>query len=145
MRGPTAIFFLSSVWTLLFAASRFHHVAATTPSPPFFPQVRTVLPSPVHMIFNALQGFFFDWNPSGTTVPIPVTRTVEFSCGALLVLLIATTEQCETLHITWQRGSTGVGWVLIRFSCEGLYSCASLDQILPLLITSKSSPRASFT
>jgi hypothetical protein len=41
MRGPTALF-LSTVWTLFFAACRFHHVVATTPSP-FFPQVRTVL------------------------------------------------------------------------------------------------------
>lgn len=37
------------------------------------------------------QGFFFDFNPPGTTVPIPVT------------------EQCSTLHLTWQRGSTATG------------------------------------
>ncbi|KAI9512324.1 hypothetical protein F5148DRAFT_1164029 [Russula earlei] len=58
---------------LFFLASRLHQVAAT-PSQDFLPQ-----------------GFFFDWNPPGTTVPIPVT------------------QQCETLHITWQRGSTAVG------------------------------------
>ncbi|KAI0047677.1 hypothetical protein FA95DRAFT_1205420 [Auriscalpium vulgare] len=33
------------------------------------------------------QGFFFDWNPPGTTIPVPVTA------------------QCDTLHITWERGS----------------------------------------
>ncbi|KAI0286745.1 hypothetical protein BGY98DRAFT_10946 [Russula aff. rugulosa BPL654] len=75
MWGITAPFlFLSTVWTLFFAASRFHHVVATTTSPSFLPQ-----------------GFLFDWNPAGTTVPIPIT------------------QQCETLHITWERGSTSVG------------------------------------
>ncbi|KAI0063174.1 hypothetical protein BV25DRAFT_455500 [Artomyces pyxidatus] len=33
------------------------------------------------------QGFFFDYNPPGTTIPIPVTA------------------QCDTIHITWERGS----------------------------------------
>jgi hypothetical protein len=70
---------------------------------------------------NALQGFLFDWNPPGTTIPIPITRTVEFSCEESSALLIGSTEQCETLHITWDRGSTGAGWVLIQLSCEGFY------------------------
>ena len=31
------------------------------------------------ILFNALQDYFyFDWNPPGTTVPIPITRTVHF-------------------------------------------------------------------
>ncbi|VDC01960.1 unnamed protein product [Peniophora sp. CBMAI 1063] len=33
------------------------------------------------------QGFLFDWNPAGTTVPVPVT------------------QQCDTIHITWSRSS----------------------------------------
>ncbi|KAN0121531.1 hypothetical protein V8E52_003427 [Russula decolorans] len=73
MWGITAPF-VSTVWAIFFAASCFHHVAATTASPSFFPQ-----------------GFLFDWNPPGTQVPIPIT------------------QQCETLHITWQRGSASVG------------------------------------
>lgn len=36
------------------------------------------------------QSFFFDWNPVGQPVPIP------------------TTEQCETIHIEWERG-TAIG------------------------------------
>jgi len=63
----------AALWTLLFLVSRFGEIAAS--------QAQTFLP----------QGFFFDWNPPGTTVPIPVT------------------QQCETLHITWQRGSTATG------------------------------------
>ncbi|KAF8499132.1 hypothetical protein F5888DRAFT_1633638 [Russula emetica] len=66
--------FLSTVCALFFAVSRFHHVVATTASASFLPQ-----------------GFVFDWNPPGTTVPIPIT------------------QQCETLHISWERGSTSVG------------------------------------
>jgi hypothetical protein len=54
MWGITAPFlFLSTVWTLFFAASRFHHVVATTASPSFLPQVRALLPShliPLHLI-----------------------------------------------------------------------------------------------
>ncbi|KAI0005438.1 hypothetical protein BJV74DRAFT_970700 [Russula compacta] len=68
MLGRTT--FVSTIWTLFFT-SRFHQIAAT---PSFLPQ-----------------GFLFDWNPPGTTVPIPIT------------------QQCETLAITWERGSTGVG------------------------------------
>ncbi len=84
MRCPTA-FFLSSVWTLLFAASLFHHVSATTASPAFFPQVRDIFPSYLVSLHSCLtrllQGFLFDWNPPGTTIPIPTTRTVDFfSC-----------------------------------------------------------------
>ncbi|KAH9967386.1 hypothetical protein BC827DRAFT_588131 [Russula dissimulans] len=71
MRGTSAI--LSAFWTLLFA-SRFHLIIAATPAPDFLPQ-----------------GFFFNWDPPGTTIPIPVT------------------QQCQTLHITWERGSTNVG------------------------------------
>jgi len=52
--------FLSTVCALFFAVSRFHHVVATTASASFLPQ-----------------GFVFDWNPPGTTVPIPITRTVD--------------------------------------------------------------------
>lgn len=32
------------------------------------------------------QGFFFDFNPAGTSIPIPVTT------------------QCDTIHISWERG-----------------------------------------
>ncbi|KAI0286740.1 hypothetical protein BGY98DRAFT_1092372 [Russula aff. rugulosa BPL654] len=37
------------------------------------------------------QSFTFDWNPPGTALPIPIT------------------EQCETLQITWERGTTSAG------------------------------------
>jgi hypothetical protein len=85
--GITAPFKLSIVWTLFFATSRLHRAAATTGNPSFFPQVRTVLPSALHFyLFNALQDyFFFDWNPPGTTVPIPITRIVHFLVKGLPV------------------------------------------------------------
>ncbi|KAI0307541.1 hypothetical protein B0F90DRAFT_20915 [Multifurca ochricompacta] len=72
MLGSGAL--LSSIWALSFLSSSsfFFEIAAATPS--FLPQ-----------------GFLFDWNPPGTTVPIPVT------------------QQCETLHITWTRGSAAAG------------------------------------
>ncbi|KAH9046479.1 hypothetical protein EDB84DRAFT_1558345 [Lactarius hengduanensis] len=59
---------------LLIFASCYLHGAAAVDVPSFLPQ-----------------SFLFDWNPAGTTVPIPVT------------------EQCSTLHITWTRGSGAVG------------------------------------
>ncbi|KAH9005962.1 hypothetical protein EDB86DRAFT_3071028 [Lactarius hatsudake] len=59
---------------LIALASCYLHGAAAVDVPSFLPQ-----------------SFLFDWNPSGTTVPIPVT------------------EQCSTLHITWTRGSGAVG------------------------------------
>ena len=70
------------VWTLFFA-SRIHECAAT-PSQNYLPQVPyiplSILRFPSSYFFlppnDTLQGFFFDWNPPGTTVPIPVTRTV---------------------------------------------------------------------
>ncbi|KAI0252649.1 hypothetical protein BJV78DRAFT_327636 [Lactifluus subvellereus] len=70
MQGTTVL--LSTIWTLFFASHFNHVVAASTEA--FLPQ-----------------GFFFDWNPPGTSVPIP------------------TTQQCETLHITWSRTSAGSG------------------------------------
>lgn len=59
---------------LLIFASCYLHGTAAVDVPSFLPQ-----------------SFLFDWNPPGTTVPIPVT------------------EQCSTLHITWTRGSGAVG------------------------------------
>jgi len=43
-----------------------------------------VSPYPISFHFFSInarfsQGFFFDWNPPGTTVPIPTTRRLEFS------------------------------------------------------------------
>ncbi|KAI9445483.1 hypothetical protein H4582DRAFT_929891 [Lactarius indigo] len=68
MQGPVA-----PIALLIFVSCCFHRIAAAN-TPSFLPQ-----------------SFFFDFNPPGTTVPIPVT------------------EQCSTLHLTWQRGSTSVG------------------------------------
>ncbi|KAI0271573.1 hypothetical protein BC834DRAFT_450621 [Gloeopeniophorella convolvens] len=65
MQGTTAL--LYALGFLAFT-SRFHEAAAATPS---FLQ----------------QGFFFDYNPPGTTIPIPIT------------------QQCDILHITWERGA----------------------------------------
>ena len=120
MQGLTT---LSSVvvWTLFFFASRIHECAAT-PSQNYLPQVTYPPLCPffasLRLIFffppdNTLQGFYFDWNPPGTTVPIPVTRTIRFFFGGGVVISFVdrrTTEQCDTLSITWERGSTGVGW-----------------------------------
>lgn len=103
MRGPTA-FFLSSVWTLFFAAFRFHHVAATTASPSFFPQVRTVLPivsrrasfNLTHFRHSCLTGI-----PRGQHFPYPSpVRTVDFSCGGLPVcsLDVQSNVKLCTLH-----------------------------------------------
>jgi hypothetical protein len=84
MLGTSAL--LSALWMVLFA-SRFHSILAATPAPAFLPQV-TYPPIPsqrsaISFHFFSInarfsQGFFFDWNPPGTTVPIPVTRTLEF-------------------------------------------------------------------
>ncbi|KAH9176992.1 hypothetical protein EDB89DRAFT_2065182 [Lactarius sanguifluus] len=59
---------------LLIFASCYLHGTAAEDVPSFLPQ-----------------SFLFDFNPPGTTVPIPIT------------------EQCSTLHITWTRGSGAVG------------------------------------
>ncbi|KZV76921.1 hypothetical protein PENSPDRAFT_645679 [Peniophora sp. CONT] len=42
---------------------------------------------PIAAAVQLEQGFLFDWNPAGTTVPVPVT------------------QQCDTIHITWSRSS----------------------------------------
>lgn len=80
MQGLTAL--LSAVvWTLF----TFHiHECSATPSQDYLPQVTylslSVLRFPFVLFFflPKQQGFFFDWNPPGTTVPIPVTRTIQF-------------------------------------------------------------------
>lgn len=54
---------------------------------PFFASLRLIFFLPPN---DTLQGFFFDWNPPGTTVPIPVTRTgfpVFFFRGFVCLLI----------------------------------------------------------
>lgn len=69
MQGPAALF--SPLVLLFFVAWGLRQVAATsTNNPSFFEQ-----------------SFFFDYDPPGTTIPIPVT------------------QQCATLQLTWERGT----------------------------------------
>ncbi|KAI9460215.1 hypothetical protein BJY52DRAFT_1186096 [Lactarius psammicola] len=93
MQGAAAL--LSPIALLFFASCCFHEIAAVD-TPKFLPQ-----------------SFFFDFNPPGTTVPIPVTGAIMFcffwfkdghSEGDDIG-----SEQCSTLHLTWQRGSTATG------------------------------------
>ncbi|KAH8992056.1 hypothetical protein EDB92DRAFT_1859586 [Lactarius akahatsu] len=72
---------LAPIALLIFASCYLHGTAAVD-VPSFLPQ-----------------SFLFDWNPLGTTVPIPVT------------------EQCSTLHIKWTRGSGAVGYAACQSPC----------------------------
>jgi hypothetical protein len=85
MRGPTVL--MTVLWSLFFFASRFHECAASilSQSQTFLPQVCGVPPLIIPflaslrlIILPPPQGFLFDWNPPGTTVPIPITRTFHF-------------------------------------------------------------------
>ncbi|KAH9982202.1 hypothetical protein BGW80DRAFT_1433648 [Lactifluus volemus] len=68
------------------------------------------------------QGFLFDWNPPGTTIPIP------------------NTEQCETLSITWERGSTGVG----PNPVSPYYLQISLRSTVPIIVPAGSGTKFDF-
>ena len=121
MRGITGITApLYTFWTLFFTTSRLHHVAASTGNPSYFPQVRTILsrPRPASRcstrfrISSSLTGIL---RGQQFRYPSPVLYFFFFLEGCSSTVLTRNTEQCETLHIKWQRGSASQGWVQSRF------------------------------